>query len=596
MRRQRQLLATTTSSNDTHTNNDNYEDFQHQLGAFTKAYGNPAKQPTKQEELEELRDLLLEFNTTKEAYYRNRRRHLQGPSDRSQATYNPSLGTFVVPLLLMIFTDHANRPLPEKYEYQILWNLRIRKWIDENSYGKYEAFFDVQDWEMTDNTEAHYSFGQGGRTSRFQQSFYPLLDNMDARLGGDWSLYDANSDGELDNLIVIHSGYAAEEGGEDCNNGRGQMDRIWSHAFADSSGWYSLNGNYRVRGYNIASSLDLKCGDEPGKMGVMTHEYMHTFYLIDLYDIQFIGKGLGNFDIMAYPYGLNNDGYIPVNLGPWAKETVEWQTCQEITRSGEYTIEPAAFVDNCYKIILNDLNTKFQEYILLENRQQLSFDINFWEPGLVMYHIDDAAQDQMRVGYPGINADWPESGNHYRVSVIQADGQYDLERSNNSGEKGDIWQPGDRLGPNSDGQTFPNTDSYQDGFIERTGIVIEVLEGQGMNVKVKVTLPARSGQSSRPADFSAPQKDPAWTELAEEQFTDPDSDQKISGMIPQLAWFEEWREKTYRQSSTTFTSSTKGQDKSGGGSVTRQGWLGSAGVLVASVVVTTLLGSVGCGW
>jgi hypothetical protein len=242
------------------------KDFRDQLGAFTKAYGNPHNQPTLQQEIEELQQLLEEFNTTKEEWNRQRR-ELQ--SDRSVQKYNPSNGKFIVPLLLMRFKDHEKRELPEKYHYQILWNLRINKWLNENSYGRYEAFFDVQDWETTDNTEQYYSFQNYGRVAEFKQSFYPLLNSLDTRLGGDWSIYDADNDGYIDNLIVVHSGYGAEEGGEDCNNGRKDIERIWSHAFSDSGdSWSSSNGQYTLRGYNIAAGLDLKCGSDPAKMGV----------------------------------------------------------------------------------------------------------------------------------------------------------------------------------------------------------------------------------------------------------------------------------------------------------------------------------------
>ena len=50
----------------------------------------------------------------------------------------------------------------------------------------------------------------------------------------------------------------------------------------------------------------------------MTHEYMHAYAdLIDLYDtavdpasgkINYLGKGLGTYDIMANPYGVNPNG------------------------------------------------------------------------------------------------------------------------------------------------------------------------------------------------------------------------------------------------------------------------------------------------
>ena len=180
----------------------------------------------------------------------------------------------------------------------------------------------------------------------------------------------------------------------DCTNNREYLDRIWSHAFSDSNGWRNEAGTYGVEGYMIASALDLTCDSEPAKMGVMTHEYLHTFDLIDMYDYSFEGKGVGQFDIMAYPYGFNNDGYIPVSLSVWAKTAIDWLQCEEVTTSGMYTLAPAALGPNCYRItLLSEEESGRAEYLLLENRQQLAFDVDFWESGIVMYHIDDAASE-----------------------------------------------------------------------------------------------------------------------------------------------------------------------------------------------------------
>jgi hypothetical protein len=74
----------------------------------------------------------------------------------------------------------------------------------------------------------------------------------------------------------LHSGYGAEEGGEDCTNGRQYLERIWSHAFSDSNGWRNEAGTYGVEGYMIASAFDGTCEDKPAVMGIMTHEYLHT--------------------------------------------------------------------------------------------------------------------------------------------------------------------------------------------------------------------------------------------------------------------------------------------------------------------------------
>ena len=116
----------------------------------------------------------------------------------------------------------------------------------------------------------------------------------------------------------------------------------------------------------------------------------------------------------------------------------------------------------------------------------------------------------------------------------------------NIGDKDDIWQAGQILGPNFDNLTYPNTDSYQWGEVEITGIIIEVLESQGLNVRVRVTFPDGWGEGAPPKEqpvFSAPQREENYNTLAEDQFKVPDDpDARISGMIPQLPWFEKWQQ------------------------------------------------------
>jgi M6 family metalloprotease-like protein len=119
------------------------------------------------------------------------------------------------------------------------------------------------------------------------------LDRLDQN-GIDWSQYDIDQDGVLDAVVVLHSGYGAELKGEDCNTKRDYVSRIWSHAYANSfNSWTSADGKYRVGGYVVASAFRDRCGSEPARIGIMTHEFMHTFGLVDLYDGQEARVGRG---------------------------------------------------------------------------------------------------------------------------------------------------------------------------------------------------------------------------------------------------------------------------------------------------------------
>ena len=187
---------------------------------------------------------------------------------------------------------------------------------------------------------------------------------------------------------------------------------------------------------------------------------------------------------MADPYGQNGDADNPGHLSAWSKQEAEWLEPKEITANGDYTLKAAEISDEAYRITLADYGV-VSEYLLIENRQPLEFDINIWSEGLVIYHIDDAADLQMNLGYPGQEG-WPENGNHYFVALLPKDGNYDLEKGKNNGDAGDMWVPGDILGPGNGGTVFPNTDLYQGGFIQESGYWIQVLSQSGTDVTFRV--------------------------------------------------------------------------------------------------------------
>lgn len=152
---------------------------------------------------------------------------------RRQLEPNPAIAKNVLVLLLQ-FSDHTARELPAPFEYQLLWNLRIAQYLKVNSYyhalQQDQAWFDVIPWQVTDDSEDYYSSVGGsssGRTLDFQAAIHPLLDALDTNADMDWTIYDSNGDGIMDNLVVLHSGYSAELGGNDCTNQRGPVNRIW---------------------------------------------------------------------------------------------------------------------------------------------------------------------------------------------------------------------------------------------------------------------------------------------------------------------------------------------------------------------------------
>jgi hypothetical protein len=158
-------------------------------------------------------------------------------------------------LVVMIrFSDHVGRDLPSAADMDILFNAvggdatlaptgSIRDVYFENSYGQMALNSTVNPgipgWITVSNTEAYYANGNSG-DSTLWQALREALDVLDAA-GLDFGDYDTDHDGRIDSIAFIHSGYAAEWGGNDAF-GTSNANRIWSHRWAIQPEWESNDG------------------------------------------------------------------------------------------------------------------------------------------------------------------------------------------------------------------------------------------------------------------------------------------------------------------------------------------------------------------
>lgn len=157
-----------------------------------------------------------------------------------------------------------------------------------------------------------------------------------------------------------------------------------------------------------------------------------------------------------------------------------------------------------------------QEYLLIENRQPGSYDALLPRGGLAIWHIDEykEMENNNNEGYPG-QPGWPANNQHCknivfvpvssillvflqltdsfpkdRVALLQADGRYDLELGRNGGDFTDLFRYDffggvDHLYPSYNDPLlgpFPNTDSYSQGAIVKTGHFISGISGNLIDV------------------------------------------------------------------------------------------------------------------
>jgi hypothetical protein len=278
---------------------------------------------------------------------------------------------------------------------------------------------------------------------------------------------------------IQHSGYAAEVGGAACDN-RAFQDRIWSHASNHRGSWRSRDG-YIFDSYMVSSALRGNCGSRRANIGISTHEFIHTWGVPDLYDLNYNGKGIGLYDIMSNPFGRDKKLSHPPHMSPWARMQSGFLDPIEIISDGYYEIEASAISNQIYII---RSNFPEGEYLLIENRQPVEYDALMPGGGLLIWHVDEKQREQRERGYPGQN-NWPQNGKHYQVALLQADGRYDLEKGENDGDEDDFFTSGKELG--SSPYVYPNTNSYQEGRIRPTGIRIHEISESSMMMHFRVS-------------------------------------------------------------------------------------------------------------
>eukprot|EP00978_Attheya_sp_CCMP212_P043788 scaffold291813_cov55-Attheya_sp.AAC.1 len=404
-------------------------------------------------------------------------RHLEATKNRRKLIR--ATGTVKNLVILLRFADHVNRTQPTEEYIDIMFNGydgyhraaptgSVRDVFLQSSYGQLTIETTVYPWITLNHTEAYYAAERNGKNWFLKGALHDALNIIDADPDFDISQFNSDYDeGDIyiDAISFLHSGYGAEFSGTDCY-GTGRGGRIWSHKTQLYPGrfpglWTSKDEKVTVEAFHIEPAVYGKCASNVAHIGTSAHEVGHFFGITDLYDGSG-GSGIGNYGLMANSWGFTGSQQYPPIMCPWSKIQLGWLTPTILSEPGDYALGPSWNIPKVYKITHGYPEG---EYLLIENRQQKGFDKRLPQGGLCIWHIDDNTGYKTE-GYPGQEG-WPTNGNHYRVALVQADGNFNLERGQNRGDGWDVWQAKNpkELNPSSDPLQgpFPNSDAYQNG-------------------------------------------------------------------------------------------------------------------------------------
>jgi len=222
--------------------------------------------------------------------------------------------------------------------------------------------------------------------------------------GFDFSQYDANDDGYIDAINVFYAGYP--DGGWSVG--------LWPHSWVVS---FAADGvqAFKYQITNIGDTL---------RLSTFCHENGHMImFWPDLYDYGYESNGVGAFCLMCSSgpgtnpvqpcaYLRADAGWVdPVVLGGLQQDVVATSTGREV-----YQVPRTGYPN---------------EYYMIENRHRSGRDTGLPDSGLAIWHVDEFGSNDNEQQTPG---------SHYLVTLVQADGRWDLENDVNQGDSGDLWK------------------------------------------------------------------------------------------------------------------------------------------------------------
>ncbi len=311
----------------------------------------------------------------------------------------------------------------------------FRDYYLENSYGAFDTHTTTDGWYMADSNYQVYGDNAPNGWNLVRQMIANAVDDAEAA-GVDWSVFDNDGDGYVDDLNIIHSGGGAEEG-----NG----NYIWSHSWSLGSYERTYDGvtishytiNPEVQGTPTAGLVNI---------GVICHEFGHALGLPDLYDTDYSSSGIGTWGLMSGgSWGGNGSSpWYPAHFCAWSKVFLGFASPQVITQPSEsITFPPVEHEPFIVKIAADNPTS---QYFLLENRQHLGSDTTLVSTGLLIWHIDETQW--------GNTEDF-----HHLVDLEQADGLYQLNNGNSNGDAGDPF-PGTTQNTRFSYDSTPNSRYY----------------------------------------------------------------------------------------------------------------------------------------
>ncbi|MBR5055676.1 MAG: M6 family metalloprotease domain-containing protein [Bacteroidales bacterium] len=261
----------------------------------------------------------------------------------------------------------------------------VRDYFRDNLGSRANLTFEVCDTITLPQIAAYYGENFSGSTDiNIKQMVVQACRAADAA-GVDFSAFDDDRDGMVDNVFIIFAGHnEAEGGGDDC---------IWPQCWNIADSQLYLDG-VKISNFCCYSEYS---GQEGGGgfagIGIICHELCHLFGLPDMYDVNGDVEGearglFGSLSIMDNG-GYNNDCKTPPCLTIVERELIGIATPTALTDSGTVTVPPVREATEAFRFRTSYTDENFY----IEYRDGEKWDAYAGGSGLVIYHVDHSGNE-----------------------------------------------------------------------------------------------------------------------------------------------------------------------------------------------------------
>ena len=261
----------------------------------------------------------------------------------------------------------------------------VHDYFMDQSYGDFNLVFDLIYIQVSGDAKKYASTSADDENSQYLvEDIMEVLKTRDI----DWSLYDWNGDGYVNQLLIVYAGKGMNDGGG--------SNTIWPHQWwmsehlKDSQpGVYCdpIPVTYGGKEYKVdcyCALAELTRNNDYGSFGTICHEYSHCFGFPDFY----YGSNtsvVGGWDLMDNG-NYNGGGYCPSGYSSHERWLMGWLSPTELNESTTVIDMPQLSEQPVAYLVRND-GWK-NEYYFIENRQKTGWDAEIPGHGVVVFHID----------------------------------------------------------------------------------------------------------------------------------------------------------------------------------------------------------------